>query len=95
MLYYPHFCSLINWSGLVKVGSIRTRSRLRFPRYLFTIGELGKLSASMKKLEKDLKGIDKHEKYNDRSLALVKAALDIVVATGLLQLAPKKSIPVS
>ncbi|KAL2925741.1 Peroxisomal membrane protein 11C, partial [Bienertia sinuspersici] len=28
---------------------------------LVEIGELGRLSASMKKLEKDLKGIDKHE----------------------------------
>ncbi|KAL2924996.1 Peroxisomal membrane protein 11C, partial [Bienertia sinuspersici] len=61
---------------------------------IYKIGELGRLSASMKKLEKDLKGIDKHEndqyqakvqKYNDRSLALVKASLDIVVADGLLQ----------
>ncbi|KAL9234434.1 hypothetical protein vseg_009306 [Gypsophila vaccaria] len=66
---------------------------------LVELGELGRLSASMKKLEKELKGSDKHEneqykskvqKYNDRSLALVKAALDVVVAAGLLQLAPKK-----
>ncbi|KAK9742904.1 hypothetical protein RND81_03G204400 [Saponaria officinalis] len=66
---------------------------------LVELGELGRLSASMKKLEKELKGSDKHEneqykgkveKYNDRSLALVKAAMDIVVAAGLLQLAPKK-----
>ncbi|KAL2892304.1 Peroxisomal membrane protein 11C, partial [Bienertia sinuspersici] len=35
----------------------------------------------------------KVQKYNDRSLALVKAALDIVVAAGLLQLAPKKINP--
>lgn len=35
----------------------------------------------------------KVQKYNDRSLALVKAALDIVVAAGLLQLAPKKITP--
>ncbi|KAL2937434.1 Peroxisomal membrane protein 11C, partial [Bienertia sinuspersici] len=67
---------------------------------LVEIGELGRLSTSMKKLEKDLKGIGKHEndqdqakvqKYNDRSLALVKASLDIVVADGLLQVAPKKN----
>ncbi|KAL2938223.1 Peroxisomal membrane protein 11C, partial [Bienertia sinuspersici] len=71
---------------------------------LVEIGKLRRLSTSMKKLEKDLKGIDKHEndqyqakvhKYNNRSLALVKAALDIVVAAGLHQLAPKKIIPVS
>ncbi|KMT00197.1 hypothetical protein BVRB_1g020130 [Beta vulgaris subsp. vulgaris] len=69
---------------------------------LVELGELGRLSASMKKLEKELKGSGKHDndqyqakvqKYNDRSLALVKAALDIVVAAGLLQLAPKKITP--
>lgn len=66
---------------------------------LVELGELGRLSAQMKKLEKELKGSEKHQneqyqakvqKYNDRSLALVKAAMDIVVAVGLLQLAPKK-----
>ncbi|XP_074263266.1 peroxisomal membrane protein 11C [Silene latifolia] len=66
---------------------------------LVELGELGRLAASMKKLEKELKGSDEHqneqykgkvEKYNERSLALVKAAMDIVVAAGLLQLAPKK-----
>ncbi|TXG63493.1 hypothetical protein EZV62_010487 [Acer yangbiense] len=66
------------------------------------VGELGRLSASMKKLEKELKNSDKHKneqyraelkKSNDRSLALVKAAMDIVVAFGLLQLAPKKVTP--
>lgn len=30
---------------------------------------------------------------NERSLALIKAAMDIVVAIGLLQLAPKKVTP--
>ncbi|GAB4861832.1 Peroxisomal membrane protein 11D [Ancistrocladus abbreviatus] len=69
---------------------------------LVEIGELGRLSVSMKKLEKDLKGSDKYknEQYraklqnsNERSLALVKAAMDIVVAVGLLQLAPKKITP--
>ena len=35
----------------------------------------------------------KLQKSNDRSLALVKAAIDIVVAVGLLQLAPKKVTP--
>ncbi|KAG5565697.1 hypothetical protein RHGRI_001570 [Rhododendron griersonianum] len=61
--------------------------------------ELGRLSVSMNKLEKDLKDLDKYKneqyrrklkKSNERSLALVKAAMDIVVAVGLLQLAPKK-----
>lgn len=69
---------------------------------LVELGELGRLSASIKKLEKELKGSDKHQneqyrakfqKYNDRSLALVRAAMDIVVAAGLLQLAPKKITP--
>ncbi|XP_052171486.1 peroxisomal membrane protein 11D-like isoform X1 [Diospyros lotus] len=71
---------------------------------LVEIGELGRLSSSMKKLEKDLKNTNKHKKQNElycskvqksneRSLALVKAGLDIVVAVGLLQLAPKKVTP--
>ncbi|KAJ9171323.1 hypothetical protein P3X46_014710 [Hevea brasiliensis] len=69
---------------------------------LVEIGELGRLSASMKKLVKELKNSDKYQneqyraklqKSNERSLALVKAALDIVVAVGLLQLAPKKVTP--
>ncbi|GFZ21069.1 peroxin 11D [Actinidia rufa] len=69
---------------------------------IYKLGELGRLSASMTKLEKDLKNSDKYknEQYrsklqtsNERSLALVKAAMDIVVAVGLLQLAPKKVNP--
>lgn len=32
----------------------------------------------------------KLQNSNERSLALIKAAMDIVVAVGLLQLAPKK-----
>ncbi|XP_016479247.2 peroxisomal membrane protein 11C [Nicotiana tabacum] len=69
---------------------------------LVEIGELGRLSGSLKKLEKELKNIDKHknEQYqskiqrsNERSLALIKAGMDIVVAVGLLQLAPKKVTP--
>ncbi|KAL7238791.1 hypothetical protein ACSBR2_004815 [Camellia fascicularis] len=69
---------------------------------LVELGELGRLSASMKKLEKDLKNSDKHkneqycsklQKSNERSLALVKAGMDIVVAVGLLQLAPKNVTP--
>ncbi|PIN00206.1 Peroxisomal biogenesis protein (peroxin) [Handroanthus impetiginosus] len=69
---------------------------------LVEIGELGRLSASMKKLEKELKNTNKYkneqyqiklQKSNERSLALIKAALDIVVAVGLLQLAPKKVTP--
>ncbi|KAK9056208.1 hypothetical protein SSX86_027298 [Deinandra increscens subsp. villosa] len=69
---------------------------------LVEIGEIGRLSKSMKKLDKELKGADKYknEQYraklkasNDRSLALIKSAIDIVVAVGLLQLAPKKVTP--
>ncbi|MBA0714902.1 hypothetical protein Golax_013844, partial [Gossypium laxum] len=69
---------------------------------LVELGELGRLSASMKKLEKRLKDSDKYknEEYrvklqnsNERTLALVKAGMDIVVAVGLLQLAPKKVTP--
>ncbi|XP_022770355.1 peroxisomal membrane protein 11D isoform X2 [Durio zibethinus] len=69
---------------------------------LVELGEVGRLSVSMKKLEKDLKNGDKYkneefraklQKSNERTLALVKAAMDIVVAVGLLQLAPKKVTP--
>lgn len=69
---------------------------------LVEIGELGRLSASLKKLEKDLKNSDKYQseqyrakvqKSSERSLALIKAGMDIVVAVGLLQLAPKKVNP--
>ncbi|MBA0790880.1 hypothetical protein Gohar_015497 [Gossypium harknessii] len=69
---------------------------------LVELGELRRLSKSMKKLEKNLKDSDKHkndeycaklQKSNERTLALVKAGLDIVVAVGLLQLAPKKVTP--
>ncbi|KAL6494039.1 Peroxisomal biogenesis factor [Orobanche gracilis] len=69
---------------------------------LVEIGEIGRLSASLKKLEKELKNTDKNkneqyqtkiQKSNDRYLALVKAAMDIGVAVGLLQLAPKKVTP--
>ncbi|KAL6495458.1 Peroxisomal biogenesis factor [Orobanche gracilis] len=90
---------------------------------LVEISEIGRLSASLKKLEKELKNTDKNkpsqklsgvrrseiivaeakrnneqyqsklQKSNDRSLALVKAAMDIGVAVGLLQLAPKKVTP--
>ncbi|KAL6569466.1 Peroxisomal biogenesis factor [Orobanche minor] len=69
---------------------------------LVEIGEIGRLSASLKKLEKELKNTDKNkneqyqsklQKSNDRSLALVKAAMDLGVAVGLLQLAPKKVTP--
>lgn len=64
---------------------------------LIEIGELGRLSASMKKLEKDDSKNEQYrsklQKSNERSLALVKAAIDIVVAAGLLQLAPKKITP--
>ncbi|KAF7112455.1 hypothetical protein RHSIM_RhsimUnG0227500 [Rhododendron simsii] len=69
-------------------------------RTIFYLGkeaaELGRLSVSMNKLEKDLDKY-KNEQYrgklkksNERSLALVKAAMDIMVAVGLLELAPKK-----
>lgn len=35
----------------------------------------------------------KLQKSNERSLSLIKAGMDIVVAVGLLQLAPKKVTP--
>ncbi|XP_018462247.2 peroxisomal membrane protein 11D [Raphanus sativus] len=69
---------------------------------LVEIGEIGRLSSSMKKIEKRLKNGTKYqdEEYraklkqsNERSLALIKSAMDIVVAAGLLQLYPKKINP--
>ncbi|XP_038709183.1 peroxisomal membrane protein 11D-like isoform X2 [Tripterygium wilfordii] len=69
---------------------------------LVEIGELCRLSASMKKLEKNHKSGDKNQdeeyraklkKSNERTLALVKAGMDTVVAVGLLQLVPKKVTP--
>ncbi|CAN6823885.1 unnamed protein product [Brassica oleracea] len=69
---------------------------------LVEIGEIGRLSSSMKKIEKGLKNGNKYQddKYrakvkesNERSLALIKSAMDIVVAAGLLQLDPKKITP--
>ncbi|XP_038876407.1 peroxisomal membrane protein 11C [Benincasa hispida] len=75
-----------------------------FCTVLVEIGEIGRLSAAIKKQEKDFKNKDSNrhqdEKYranlkksNERSLALVKASMDLFVAVGLLQLAPKKITP--
>ncbi|MCL7032142.1 hypothetical protein MKW94_013788 [Papaver nudicaule] len=69
---------------------------------LVELAELGRLSSSMKKIGKDLKSSEKYqnEEYkaklkqsNARTLALVKSSLDVLVAVGLLQLAPKKVTP--
>ncbi|WOG95379.1 hypothetical protein DCAR_0414695 [Daucus carota subsp. sativus] len=64
---------------------------------LVEIGEIGRLSASMKKLEKDKVWNEEYraklKNSNERSLSLIKAAIDIVVAAGLLQLSPKKITP--
>ncbi|CAN6183428.1 unnamed protein product [Urochloa humidicola] len=69
---------------------------------IIELSELQRLSKSMKKLEKELKHQElyKNEQYrmklqksNERLLALIKSSLDIVVAVGLLQLAPKKVTP--
>ncbi|MED6197756.1 Peroxisomal biogenesis factor [Stylosanthes scabra] len=69
---------------------------------LVELGELGRLSESMKKLEAELKNKNKYEneqyraklkKSNERTVALVKAGLDSLVAIGLLQLAPNTLTP--
>ncbi|MQL86145.1 hypothetical protein Taro_018681 [Colocasia esculenta] len=69
---------------------------------LIELAEIQRLSKSIKKLDKDLKQTDKYEnelyqsklkQSDERLLSLVKASLDIVVAAGLLQLAPKKVTP--
>ncbi|OAY69457.1 Peroxisomal membrane protein 11D [Ananas comosus] len=69
---------------------------------LLVLAELHRLSKSMKKLEKQLKHADKYEdeeyraklkKSNERLLALIKLSMDLTVAIGLLQLAPKRVTP--
>ncbi|KAF0916199.1 hypothetical protein E2562_000791 [Oryza meyeriana var. granulata] len=69
---------------------------------LVELGELKRLSKSMRKLARELKDADKYEndqyrskmkQSDERLLALVKAAMDAVVAIGLLQLSPKKITP--
>ncbi|TKV98588.1 hypothetical protein SEVIR_9G569400v4 [Setaria viridis] len=69
---------------------------------LVELGELKRLSKSMRKLARELRDTDKYEneqyqnkmkQSDERLLAVVKAAMDVVVAIGLLQLAPKKITP--
>lgn len=72
---------------------------------LIEISELGRLTVSIRKLEKALNQatyiegnlneqyISKLKQSNNRLLSLVKSSMDIVVAIGLLQLAPKKVTP--
>ncbi|OEL37532.1 Peroxisomal membrane protein 11-1 [Dichanthelium oligosanthes] len=69
---------------------------------IIKLGELKRLSKSMRKLARELRDTDKYEneqyqnkmkQSDERLLALVKAAMDVVVAIGLLQLAPKKITP--
>ncbi|KAJ6814268.1 peroxisomal membrane protein 11D-like isoform X2 [Iris pallida] len=66
------------------------------------LAEIARIHASLKKLEKELKQADKYKdeqyrskliKSNERLLSLVKASMDLVVAVGLLQLAPKTVTP--
>ncbi|AES80056.1 putative peroxisomal biogenesis factor 11 [Medicago truncatula] len=69
---------------------------------LVELGELGRLSGSMKKIEREIKNSNKYDneqyqaklkKSNERTLSLIKAGIDTVVAVGLLQLAPEKVTP--
>ncbi|KAJ0964132.1 hypothetical protein J5N97_029254 [Dioscorea zingiberensis] len=70
---------------------------------IIELAELKRLSSQLKNLENDVKLNDKNEKHeqylskvkqsNDRLLSLVKSSMDIVVAVGLLQLAPKTVTP--
>lgn len=66
------------------------------------VAEITRINTSLKKLKKELKGTDEHKselylsqlrKSNERLLALIKSSMDIVVAVGLLQLAPKQVTP--
>ncbi|KAK8630985.1 hypothetical protein V6N13_079753 [Hibiscus sabdariffa] len=108
------FLDQIVWLGRTGIYKNKERTELigrislfcwmgsSFCTTLVELGELGRLSKSMKNLEKNLKNSDKYQseeyraklqKSNERTLALVKAGMDIVVAVGLLQLAPKKVTP--
>ncbi|CAD6337919.1 unnamed protein product [Miscanthus lutarioriparius] len=108
------FLDQIVWAGRTGIYKNKERAEFlgRIAFYCFLgsntcttiieLAELQRLSASMKKLEKELKHQElyKNEQYrmklqksNERLLALIKSSLDIVVAVGLLQLAPKKVTP--
>ncbi|XP_072977142.1 peroxisomal membrane protein 11-5-like [Typha angustifolia] len=108
------FLDQIVWAGRTGIYKNKERAELiaRISLYcwlgssacgtLVELGELQRLSKSMKKLERELKHKDKYEdeqyqiklqKSNERLLSLIKSAMDIVVAVGLLQLAPKKVTP--
>ncbi|XP_073011472.1 peroxisomal membrane protein 11-5-like [Typha latifolia] len=108
------FLDQIVWAGRAGIYKNKERAELiaRISLYcwlgssacgtLVELGELQRLSKSMKKLERELKHKDKYEdeqyqiklkKSNERLLSLIKSSMDIVVAVGLLQLAPKKVTP--
>ncbi|KAI4371527.1 hypothetical protein MLD38_019749 [Melastoma candidum] len=66
---------------------------------LVELGELARVTRAIKKIEKTV-GQSKNDEYrskvqksNERLLALIKALMDIVVAVGLLRLAPTKVTP--
>lgn len=61
---------------------------LYFGDYLYLLGYL----ISLKKMQNEQYRA-KLKSSNERSLSLIKAAIDIVVAAGLLQLSPKKVTP--
>ncbi|KAH7692409.1 Peroxisomal biogenesis factor 11 protein [Dioscorea alata] len=70
---------------------------------IIELAEVKRLSSQIKNLEKDMKLNEKQEKNeqylskvkqsNDRLLSLIKSSMDIVVAVGLLQLAPETVTP--
>ncbi|XP_039126593.1 peroxisomal membrane protein 11E-like [Dioscorea cayenensis subsp. rotundata] len=71
---------------------------------IIELAEVKRLSSQIKNLEKDMKLNDKQEQKseqylskikqsNDRLLLLIKSSIDIVVAVGLLQLAPETVTP--
>lgn len=108
------FLDQIVWAGRTGIYKNKERAELLGRISLFCwmgssacstaieLAEIGRLNASIKKLERELKRANKHDdevykdklkKSNERLLALVKASMDLVVAVGLLQLAPKKVTP--
>ncbi|KAH7692410.1 Peroxisomal biogenesis factor 11 protein [Dioscorea alata] len=71
---------------------------------IYKLAEVKRLSSQIKNLEKDMKLNEKQEQKNeqylskvkqsnDRLLSLIKSSMDIVVAVGLLQLAPETVTP--
>ncbi|EFJ31532.1 hypothetical protein SELMODRAFT_144456 [Selaginella moellendorffii] len=115
------FLDQLVWAG--RTGIYQNKERLElisrislycwmtgsFCTSLAEVSELGRLAASRRKLEREIRRLKQQgnpenaqlkeqklvsvKQSHERTLSLVKASLDIVVAVGLLQLAPKTVTP--